>query len=144
MRRISIGQPLFLLLESLPPQRPCGVLTTIKRKEVDMTVSAGISGQKACILLDGDTTLGYSNTGKSNKEGGIMRITSKGQVTIPLEMRDKAGLLPGTDVEFAFEDGKLCVSKSEQGTRGRRVVERMRGKGSIRMTTDEIMALTRA
>ena len=41
-----------------------------------------------------------------------MRITSKGQVTIPQEMRDKAGLLPGTEVEFAFEDGKLCVSKS--------------------------------
>ena len=59
-------------------------------------------------------------------------------------MRDKAGLLPGTEVELAFEDGKLCVSKSEHRTRGRRVVERMRGKGSIRMTTDEIMALTRA
>lgn len=73
-----------------------------------------------------------------------MRITSKGQVTIPQEIRDKAGLLPGTEVEFAFEDGKLCVSKSEKETRGRRVVERMRGKGSIRMTTDEIMALTRA
>ena len=73
-----------------------------------------------------------------------MRITSKGQVTIPQEIRDKAGLLPGTEVEFAFEGGKLCVSKSEGGMRGRRVVERMRGKGSIRMTTDEIMALTRA
>jgi AbrB family looped-hinge helix DNA binding protein len=73
-----------------------------------------------------------------------MRITSKGQVTIPQEIRDKAGLLPGTEVEFEFEDGKLCVSKSEGGIRGRRVVERMRGKGSIRMTTDEIMALTRA
>lgn len=72
-----------------------------------------------------------------------MRITSKGQVTIPQEIRDKAGLLPGTEVEFVFEDGRLCVSKSENETRGRRIVERMRGKGSIRMTTDEIMALTR-
>jgi AbrB family looped-hinge helix DNA binding protein len=72
-----------------------------------------------------------------------VRITSKGQVTIPQEMRDKAGLLPGSQVEFAFEGGKLCVFKSEDGTRGRRVIERMRGKGTIRMTTDEIMALTR-
>jgi AbrB family looped-hinge helix DNA binding protein len=78
------------------------------------------------------------------KKEAIMRITSKGQVTIPQEMRDRAGLLPGTQVEFTFESGKLCVSKSERGTRGRRVIERMRGRGTIRMTTDEIMALTRA
>ena len=97
--------------------------------------------------MTGDSGLRYSNTGKSNNKGGVRgvtRVTSKGQVTIPQEMRDKAGLLPGTEVEFAFENGKLWVSKNKHRTRGRRVVERMRGKGSIRMTTDEIMALTRA
>ena len=34
-----------------------------------------------------------------------MRITSKGQVTIPIAIREKAGLLPNTEVEFEF-DGK--------------------------------------
>ena len=35
-----------------------------------------------------------------------MRITSKGQVTIPAEIRERAGLLPQTEVEFEF-DGKV-------------------------------------
>ena len=32
-----------------------------------------------------------------------MRITSKGQVTIPVEIREKAGLLPNTEVEFELD-----------------------------------------
>ena len=43
-----------------------------------------------------------------------MRVTSKGQVTIPQKIRDKAGLLPGTEVEFAFEDG---TTKGEGSTK---------------------------
>ncbi len=35
-----------------------------------------------------------------------MQITSKGQVTIPQELRNKAGLLPRTEVEFEFVDAK--------------------------------------
>ncbi|WP_034930118.1 AbrB/MazE/SpoVT family DNA-binding domain-containing protein, partial [Candidatus Accumulibacter vicinus] len=34
-----------------------------------------------------------------------MRITSKGQVTIPVEIRKQAGLMPNTEVEFEFKDG---------------------------------------
>lgn len=73
-----------------------------------------------------------------------MRITSKGQVTIPVEIRESAGLLPNTEVEFAIERGKVVIRKAA-GTsrRGRRLVEAMRGKGTVRMSTDEIMALTR-
>jgi AbrB family looped-hinge helix DNA binding protein len=29
-----------------------------------------------------------------------MKITTKGQVTIPVEIREKLGLLPNTEVEF--------------------------------------------
>jgi AbrB family looped-hinge helix DNA binding protein len=72
-----------------------------------------------------------------------MRITSKGQVTIPQEIREKAGLLPGVEVEFTLEKDNVCVLKSKPGGRGKELIERMRGKGSVRMTTDEIMALTR-
>ena len=72
-----------------------------------------------------------------------MRITSKGQVTIPQEIRDKAGLLPGVEVDFTLEGDNVCVVKSKTGSRGKELVERMRDKGSVRMTTDEIMALTR-
>lgn len=73
-----------------------------------------------------------------------MRITSKGQVTIPAEIREKAGLLPHTEVEFELERGKVVIRKAPGSRRrGRKTVEAMKGKGTVRMSTDEIMALTR-
>lgn len=77
-----------------------------------------------------------------------MRITSKGQVTIPARVREQAGLLPNTEVEFvSAARGEVRLVKSTKRTtrksRGELLVERMRGKGDVKMTTDEIMALTR-
>jgi len=73
-----------------------------------------------------------------------MRITSKGQVTIPADIRKKAGLLPDTEVEFEMERGKVIIKKAAGSRRrGRRLLEAIKGKGTVRMTTDEIMALTR-
>jgi AbrB family looped-hinge helix DNA binding protein len=75
-----------------------------------------------------------------------MRITSKGQVTIPAEIREKAGLLPDTEVEFGY-DGKvvtLVLARGKSTGRGRRLVDHLRrNPGDIRMSTDEILALTR-
>ena len=75
-----------------------------------------------------------------------MRITSKGQVTIPVGIREKAGLMPNTEVEFEF-DGKVVhlrpAGKTRKLSRGEKIVARMRGKGDVHMTTDEIMALMR-
>lgn len=73
-----------------------------------------------------------------------MKITSKGQVTIPMQLRDKMGLLPHTEVEFTvFEDELRLVRVASSSRRGKTLVERMKGKSTIKMTTDEIMALTR-
>jgi AbrB family looped-hinge helix DNA binding protein len=77
-----------------------------------------------------------------------MRITAKGQVTIPQEIRERAGLMPGTDVEFELEAGggvRLVKAKSgaRRNTRGQKLVARLRGKGAFKMTTDEILALMR-
>jgi AbrB family looped-hinge helix DNA binding protein len=77
-----------------------------------------------------------------------MRITSKGQVTIPVRIREEAGLLPDTEVEFAY-DGRgqvrlfQAVQKTKTGGRGEKLVAHMRGKGDVKLTTEEIMALTR-
>jgi AbrB family looped-hinge helix DNA binding protein len=74
-----------------------------------------------------------------------MRITSKGQVTIPQEIREKAGLLPHTEVEFVY-DGKVVEirrARRKDKSRGARLVEHMRGRGTIKLTTDQIMAMTR-
>ena len=76
-----------------------------------------------------------------------MRITSKGQVTIPQEIRESAGLMPGTDVEFEVEDGVVRLVKARRRagrkTRGQRLVDSLRGRGDFKMTTDEVMALMR-
>ena len=73
-----------------------------------------------------------------------MRITSKGQVTIPLEFRERLGLMPHTEVEFDVKGDALLLKKARTSRRrGRRIVEHLRGRGTVRMSTDEILALTR-
>ena len=74
-----------------------------------------------------------------------MRITSKGQVTIPAEIREKAGLLPHTDVNFVLDQGgvRIVRAKARRASRGERLVQHLRRRGDVAMTTDEIMALTR-
>lgn len=76
-----------------------------------------------------------------------MRITSKGQVTIPQDIREKLGLLPNTDVEFVVEGASVRIRKTRRRnrpSRGERAVETLRGRSrGVRMSTDEIMRLTR-
>lgn len=73
-----------------------------------------------------------------------MRLTSKGQVTIPLAIRTRLGLLPNTEVEFDVVDQSVRIRKAKKQSRGREIVEHLRGRASRPgMTTDEIMALTR-
>lgn len=76
-----------------------------------------------------------------------MRITSKGQVTIPQAVREQAGLLPETEVEFIVEPEGVRLVKAHatrRPSRGARAIERLRrGAGHVSMSTDELMALTR-
>ncbi len=72
-----------------------------------------------------------------------MRLTSKGQVTIPLGIRKRLGLLPNTEVEFDVVGQSVRIRKARKQSRGREIVEHLRGTGTSGMTTDEIMALTR-
>ena len=73
-----------------------------------------------------------------------MRITSKGQVTIPIEIRERLGLLPGTEVEFSVDNGTARITKAPgRPGRGERLVELLRGRGDVALSTDEIMSLTR-
>ena len=75
-----------------------------------------------------------------------MRITSKGQVTIPQDVREQFGLLPHTEVEFVVEDdGVRIIKASRPGgeTRGQAIVSRLRGRATVSMSTEEILALTR-
>jgi AbrB family looped-hinge helix DNA binding protein len=75
-----------------------------------------------------------------------VRITSKGQVTIPVAIRERAGLPPHTEVEFEFDGEAVRIvrasARSKDG-RGARLVAHLRGRGDAAMSTDDIMALTR-
>ncbi|MEO3434834.1 AbrB/MazE/SpoVT family DNA-binding domain-containing protein [Inquilinus sp. CAU 1745] len=74
-----------------------------------------------------------------------MRITSKGQVTIPAGIREQAGLLPHTQVDVEFDGEVVRIVRAKAGgRRGERLTRRLRGRGDVTMSTDAIMALTRS
>jgi AbrB family looped-hinge helix DNA binding protein len=74
-----------------------------------------------------------------------MRVTTKGQVTIPQHIREELGITPGTEVDFVEEGRRVyvVVKRKEERASSRRFA-RLRGVGTVNMTTDEIMDLTRA
>jgi AbrB family looped-hinge helix DNA binding protein len=70
-----------------------------------------------------------------------MRVTQKGQVTIPLEVRRALGIHPGTEVQFRIEEqGVRLVVDPE---RAAEEIAGMRGAGGGELSTDEILAFTR-
>lgn len=73
-----------------------------------------------------------------------MRITEKGQVTVPVEIRRKLGILPHSEIEFVVSGRDVLLRKMRRsGRRGSKIVSALRGRAPARMSTDEIMALTR-
>lgn len=73
-----------------------------------------------------------------------MRITSKGQITIPQHVRQELDLHPGDEVEVVVSGGVARIVQSGGVvSRGRRVVESLLGRGDVHLSTDEIMAMTR-
>ncbi len=72
-----------------------------------------------------------------------MRITQKGQVTIPENIRQKYGFLPYTDIEFIEENGKVFIIPTKDKLRGSKIVAKLRGTATVRLSTDEILELTR-
>ncbi|MEO5960372.1 MAG: AbrB/MazE/SpoVT family DNA-binding domain-containing protein [Opitutaceae bacterium] len=74
-----------------------------------------------------------------------MKITSKGQVTIPQDVRDEFGFLPNTDIEFVRDGagGVRLEKAAAPGRRGAALVAAMRGKWQSPLSTDAVMRLTR-
>jgi len=74
-----------------------------------------------------------------------MHITSKGQVTIPQEIRNRLGLMPNTEVEFQVvgDHARIRKAPGTPGARSKRALEALRGTADARMSTEEILALTR-
>ncbi|WP_020498274.1 AbrB/MazE/SpoVT family DNA-binding domain-containing protein [Sciscionella marina] len=73
-----------------------------------------------------------------------MRITEKGQLTIPIDVRKALGIRPGDEVEVRLEGDHAVLQRIERpADYSRLVIEQLRGKGDVPMTTDQIMALMR-
>ncbi|HOT33365.1 MAG TPA: AbrB/MazE/SpoVT family DNA-binding domain-containing protein [Rhodoglobus sp.] len=74
-----------------------------------------------------------------------MRITSKGQVTIPQRLRERYGLMPETEVEFVEVGGEIVVRRAgaQSADRAQQIVDRMLGAGHSPLTTEEIIAIAR-
>ena len=77
-----------------------------------------------------------------------MVLNSKGQVTIPAHLRAKYDLHAGDKIEVIDANGTLQIVRAEgTGTRGQRLVRRLRNTASSRdiagLSTDQIMALLR-
>lgn len=81
-----------------------------------------------------------------------MRVTSKGQVTIPRDLRELAGIELNSEVIFSIEDGKLTVSpkngKREIEDRQRldrfmAALKRLEGTGDQDIDAEALMSMTR-
>jgi AbrB family looped-hinge helix DNA binding protein len=73
-----------------------------------------------------------------------MRVTTKGQVTIPLEIRKKLNIKPASDVKFIVdENDRVYIEKVKDSEVGVSRFSKLRGSATVKMSTDEIMALTR-
>jgi AbrB family looped-hinge helix DNA binding protein len=73
-----------------------------------------------------------------------MKVTTKGQVTIPQHIREKLGITPSTEIDFVEKGGRVYLVKKRGRKIATRKFKKLRGVATVRMTTDEIMALTRA
>lgn len=73
-----------------------------------------------------------------------MRVTTKGQVTIPQHIREKLGITPATEVDFIEDKGRIFLVKRKEVKTALRKFEKLRGSATVKMSTNEIMALTRS
>jgi len=72
-----------------------------------------------------------------------MRVTTKGQVTIPQHIREILGITPATEVDFVEEKGRVYLVRKDGRKVETRHFRRLRGIAKVKMSTDEIMGLTR-
>ena len=71
-----------------------------------------------------------------------MRVTTKGQVTIPREVREVLGIAPETEIDFREDNGRFYIVKTDAPKLTGKF-KKFRGIASANMSTDEIMNLTR-
>ena len=71
-----------------------------------------------------------------------MKVTSKGQITIPRALRQLHGLTPKCEVEVVDQPGGVLIIKARKLSRGKRVLALML-KGRISGRTEQWLQTTR-
>ena len=71
-----------------------------------------------------------------------MRVTTKGQVTIPRSVREVLGIVPETEIDFVEDHGRFYIVKSEEPTKTG-TFKKFRGIATAKMSTEDILSLTR-
>ena len=125
---------------SLRPEHPENVSRKADRTSL---LAAQWTTRVSRLNEHGDVAVAEASRSKTGRIR-TMRVTEKGQVTIPKELRDEFGIGAGSEVDFERADDTIVIRKVSDGLgRGARLVEQLRGRGDVAMSTDEIMALTR-
>ena len=77
---------------------------------------------------------------------GVTHMTNKGRVTVPRAIRDYLGLKPRAGVVFErLPSGEVALRAANKCAAARAVIwTRLRGRATVRLSTEEIMALTRS
>jgi len=71
-------------------------------------------------------------------------LTSKGRLTVPKSVRDFLGIAPGSKVTFHLApSGEVVLRPVTVGTHRRSSFAKLRGRATVKMRTDEILALMR-
>ena len=81
--------------------------------------------------------------GASLSQGVCVKITGKGQVTIPPAMRKKHGLLPQREVEFVDQPDGVLVVKASKLSRGKRLIAALLRGGKVKGDTESQLRLIR-
>jgi bifunctional DNA-binding transcriptional regulator/antitoxin component of YhaV-PrlF toxin-antitoxin module len=72
-----------------------------------------------------------------------MKIDTDGKITISPELQEQLGLQPGTEVQLEVRDNTLQIHKTKSPNQDRDIIAAIRGKATSRLTTNDIMQLTR-
>lgn len=120
-------------------------LRTCARARAVIETNAGCGERFAGALADGAMTRDgrvVIPTGITSRYHPSVRVTTKGQVTIPQRVREKLGITAGSEVDFQLDDAGARLVRVNTGE-GTDLAAGMRGRATVRMSTEEIMALTR-
>lgn len=78
-----------------------------------------------------------------------MRMTSKGQVTIPKHVRESAGIKPGAELDVVYDKGVVKILRQKQRNAGEAHrqyetwLKRVKGTATSALSTDDILKATR-